>query len=148
MLFLMVVVTVAVVLVQEMCARLAAYTGKGLAALVREQFSMRLTGFALLALVIANFGLVVSEFAGIAAAFELFNVSRYVSVPIAAVTVWSLVVLGSYRYAERVFVALTLVFFAYPVAAILAHPHWGEAGKQLAVPHFRPPPRSLPLRSR
>lgn len=135
-LFLMVLVTVALVLVQEMCARLAAYTGKGLAALVREQFSIRMTGFALLTLIIANFGLVVSEFAGIAAAFELFHVSRYIAIPIAAITVWSLVVFGSYRYAERVFVGLTVAFFAYPIAAILAHPHWGEAGKQLVLPHF------------
>lgn len=135
-LFLMVLVTVALVLVQEMCARLAAYTGKGLAALIREQFSIRLTGFALSVLVIANFGLVVSEFAGVAAALELLGVSRFISVPLAAVGVWSLVVFGSYRYAERAFVAMTVGFFAYPIAAVLAHPHWGEAGKQLVLPHF------------
>lgn len=135
-LFLMVLVTVALVLVQEMCARLAAYTGKGLAALIREQFSIRLTGFALTVLVIANFGLVVSEFAGVAAALELLGVSRFISVPIAAVAVWAVVVFGSYRYAERVFVAMTVGFFAYPIAAVLAHPHWGEAGKQLVLPHF------------
>ena len=135
-LFLMVLITVALVLVQEMCARLAAYSGKGLAALIREQFSIRLTGFALVVLIVANFGLVVSEFAGAGAALELLHVSRFISVPIAAVTVWSLVVFGSYRYAERVFVVMTVAFFAYPVAAILAHPKWVEAGKQLVLPHF------------
>lgn len=135
-LFLMVLVTIALVLVQEMCARLAAYTGKGLAALIREQFSIRLTGFALTVLIIANFGLVVSEFAGVAAALELLGVSRFISVPIAAVGVWAVVVFGSYRYAERVFVAMTVGFFAYPIAAVLAHPHWVEAGKQLVLPHF------------
>ena len=133
---LMLFVTVALVIVQEMCARLAAYTGKGLAALVREEFSIRLTALALAALVIANVGLVVSEFAGIAAALQLFHVSRYISVPISAVTIWALVVFGSYRYAERVFLLLTVVFFAYPVAAVLAKPHWSEAGRDIVWPHY------------
>src|SRR5580658_7272472 len=101
-LFLMVLITVALVVVQEMCARLGAYTGQGLGALIREQFSLRTTAFAITLLVVANTGLVVSEFAGIGAAMQLLHVSRYISVPIAAVTVWALVTLGSYRYAERV----------------------------------------------
>ena len=135
-LFAMVLVTVALVVVQEMCARLGAYTGEGLGALIREQFSIRVTAFALLALVIANVGLVVSEFAGIAAALELLHVSRYLSIPLAAVAVWALVVFGSYKYAERLFLALSLVFFAYPISAILSHPDYGQAGSQLAIPHF------------
>src|SRR4029450_6299916 len=84
-------------------ARLGAYTGKGLAALIREEFSLRVAAFALVCLLVANLGLVVSEFAGIAAAPELFGVSRYLSVPVAAVVIWGLVVFGSYRYAERLF---------------------------------------------
>jgi NRAMP (natural resistance-associated macrophage protein)-like metal ion transporter len=135
-LFAMVLVTVGLVVVQEMCARLGAYTGEGLGALIREQFSIRVTAFALLALVIANVGLVVSEFAGIAAAMELLHVSRYISIPVAAVAVWALVVFGSYKYAERMFLVLSLVFFAYPVSALLSHPNFAQAGEQLLYPHF------------
>jgi NRAMP (natural resistance-associated macrophage protein)-like metal ion transporter len=135
-LFLMVLITVALVVVQEMCARLGAYTGEGLGALIREQFSLRVTAFALLAFLIANVGLVVSEFAGIAAALELVGVSKYISIPVAAVVIWALVVYGSYRYAERVFLILSLAFLAYPVAAVLARPNLTEAGSQLIWPHF------------
>jgi len=135
-LFAMVLVTVALVVVQEMCARLGAYTGEGLGALIREQFSIRVTTFALAALIVANVGLVVSEFAGIAAALELLGVSKYISVPIAAVAIWALVVFGSYKYAERLFLVLSLVFFAYPVAAFLSRPDYAQAGADLAYPHF------------
>lgn len=137
-LFAMVLVTVALVVVQEMCARLGAYTGEGLGALIREQFSIRVTAFALLALVVANVGLVVSEFAGIAAALELLHVSRYISIPVSAVAVWALVVFGTYKYAERIFLVLSLVFFAYPVSALLSHPDLGQASSQLLLPHFLP----------
>jgi Mn2+/Fe2+ NRAMP family transporter len=127
-LFLMVLITVALVVVQEMCARLGAYTGEGLGALIREQFSLRVTAFALLAFLVANVGLVVSEFAGIAAALELVGVSKYISIPVAAAVIWALVVYGSYRYAEKVFLILSLAFLAYPIAAILARPNLTEAG--------------------
>jgi Mn2+/Fe2+ NRAMP family transporter len=135
-LFLMLLITVAYVVVQEMVARLAVHTGKGLSALIREQFSLRLTAFAVLCFGVANVGLVVTEFAGIATAFELFGVSRYLSVPVAAVAIWALVLFGSYRYAERVFIVMTFVFVTYPVAAILGHPHWKAVGSNLAWPHF------------
>ncbi len=119
-----------------MAARLGAFTGKGLAALIREEFTLRVAGFALVCLVVANVGLVVSEFAGIGAALELFGVSRYLSIPIAAVAIWALVLFGSYRYAERIFLVLSLVFFAYPVAAILGHPKWGSVVGSTLLPHF------------
>ncbi len=135
-LFLMVLITVGLVVVQEMCARLGAYTGEGLGALIREQFSLRVTAFALLAFVVANLGLVVSEFAGIAAALELLGVSKFVSIPIAAAVIWALVVYGSYRHAERIFLILSLAFLAYPIAAVLAHPDLQAAGSQLIWPHF------------
>jgi NRAMP (natural resistance-associated macrophage protein)-like metal ion transporter len=135
-LFLMVLITVAYVIVQEMVARLATYTGKGLAALIREEFDLRLTAFAITAFAIANIGLMVTEFGGIATSFELFNVSRYISVPIAAVAIWSLVLFGSYRYAERIFLLLTLVFIAYPIAAVLAHPNWHQVATNTVWPHF------------
>jgi Mn2+/Fe2+ NRAMP family transporter len=133
---LMLLIGVGLALVQEMSARLGAISGKGLAALIREEFSIRLTSLALVALVIANIGIVVSEFAGIATAFELFHVSKYIIVPVSALVIWLLVVFGSYRYAERVFLLLTVAFFAYPIAAVLAHPNWARVGSSLVVPHF------------
>jgi Mn2+/Fe2+ NRAMP family transporter len=135
-LFLMLLIGIGLALVQEMSARLGAITGKGLAALIREEFSIRLTFVALGALIVANVGIVVSEFAGIGAAFELFGVSRYITVPLSAAAIWVLVLFGSYRYAERVFLLLTLGFLAYPIAAILAHPHWSAVGTSIVVPHF------------
>ena len=136
MLFVLLLVAVGLALVQEMAARLGAYTGKGLAALIREEFSLRVAGFALICLLVANLGLVVSEFAGIGAALELFGVSRYLSVPIAALGVWGLVVLGSYRYAERLFLLMALVFFTYPVAAVMAHPNWHTVAADTFWPHL------------
>jgi len=135
-LFVMLLVTVALVIVQEMSARLGAFTGEGLMALIREHFPLRAATFAIVCLVVANLGLVVSEFAGIGAAFELFGVSRYVSIPIAALVIWGVVVFGNYRYAERVFLVLALAFVAYPVAAVLARPDWGEVASNLFVPDF------------
>jgi Mn2+/Fe2+ NRAMP family transporter len=135
-LFFMVLVTIALVLVQEMAVRLGTHTGKGLAALIREEFSLRLTGVALGCVLLANTGLVVSEFAGIGAAFGLLGVSRYVIIPIAAVAIWALVVFGSYRYAERIFLIMSLAFLAYPVAAILGRPDWAAVGENLVIPHF------------
>ncbi|HEX4243954.1 MAG TPA: divalent metal cation transporter, partial [Acidimicrobiales bacterium] len=134
--YFMVLVTVGYVCVQEMVTRLAAYTGKGLAALIREQFSLRLSAFAILAFAIANLGLVVTEFAGIGTAFELFGVSRYISVPIAAIAIWLLVLVGSYRYAERVFLLLALAFITYPIAMFFGHPDWATVGDNLVIPHF------------
>jgi len=135
-LFLMVLVTVALVVVQEMCSRLGAYTGEGLGGLIREQFSARSTSAALVLLLIANAGLTVSEFAGIGAAMEILGVSVYISIPIAAVTIWLLTVAGSYSKAERIFLVLSLAFLAYPVAAILAHPGAKEVLSNLVWPHF------------
>ena len=117
-LFLMVLIAVAYTVVQEMVARLAAHTGKGLVALIREEFSLRWTAFGVVCFGVANVGLVVTEFAGISTALSLFGVSRYISVPVAAVAIWALVLFGSYRYAERVFLVLTLVFIAYTIAAM------------------------------
>lgn len=135
-LFFMLLVTVALVIVQEMCARLGAFTGDGLGSLIREHFSIRMATFALVAFIIANVGLVVSEFAGIAAALQLFHISKYVSIPIAAVSLWSLIVFGTYAKVEKIFLLLSMAFLAYPIAAILAHPNWGQAANFLLTPHF------------
>jgi Mn2+/Fe2+ NRAMP family transporter len=135
-LFFMVLVAIALVLVQEMAVRLGTHTGKGLAALIREEFTLRFTALALGCVLLANTGLVVSEFAGIGAAFGLLGVSRYIIIPIAAVGIWALVVFGSYRYAERIFLIMSLAFLAYPVAAILGHPDWKAVGVNLIWPHL------------
>ncbi|HET9097990.1 MAG TPA: divalent metal cation transporter [Candidatus Saccharimonadales bacterium] len=135
-LFLMLLVTIALVIVQEMCARIGAYTGDGLGSLLREHFSIKKTTFALAALVIANTGLVVSEFAGIAAALSLFHVSRFISIPVAALGVWSLVMFGTYKRAEQLFLVLSLAFFTYPVAMILSHPNYQAVATNLFTPHF------------
>jgi Mn2+/Fe2+ NRAMP family transporter len=135
-LFLMVLVTVALVVVQEMCARLGAYTGKGLGALIREQFSVRASMGAMVLLLVANGGLTVSEFAGIGAATELLGVSRYIAVPIALAGLSAITVLGSYSKGERAAIVLSLAFVAYPVAALLAHPDGHVIARDLLTPQF------------
>ena len=135
-LFLMVLVTVALVVVQEMCARLGAYTGQGLGALIREQFPLRSGATAMTLLFIANAGLTVSEFAGVGASMEIFGVSRYIAVPLALVGIWAVTVLGSYSRAERVFLVMGLVFLAYPIAAFMGHPHASAVFSNLLSPHF------------
>lgn len=135
-LFLLVLITVALVVVQEMCSRLGAYTGEGLGALIREQFPLRSGAAAMVLLFVANAGLTVSEFAGIGASMELFGVSRYIAVPVALVGIWAVTVLGNYSRVQRVFLVMGLVFLTYPVAAVLAHPHWGTVVSNLVWPHF------------
>jgi Mn2+/Fe2+ NRAMP family transporter len=130
-------------IVQEMCARMGVVTGKGLADLIREQFGVRWTAVVMLALLIANSGVIVSEFVGIAAASELFGIPRYVSVPLAALGVWWLVVKGSHKAVERVFLAMSLVFLCYIASAFLARPDWGEVGKNLVRPSFSLDPTYL-----
>jgi Mn2+/Fe2+ NRAMP family transporter len=136
LLWTMVLLTVSLVVVQEMAARMGAVTGKGLAELIREQYGPRWSLFSTTAVLLANLGICVSEFVGIGAALGLAHVPRYASVPVAAVLVWLLLVRGSYKVAERVFVAMTIPFFAYPVAAILAHPKWSRVGHAVVVPQI------------
>lgn len=136
LLWVLLPITISLGIVQEMCARMGAVTGKGLADLVRERFGVRWTALVMLALLIANGGVTVSEFVGIAAATELFGVPRYVSVPLAAVSVWWLVVKGSYRRVERVFLVMSLVFLGYIISAFLARPAWGEVARAMVQPSF------------
>jgi Mn2+/Fe2+ NRAMP family transporter len=137
LLWMMVVITVSLIVVQEMAARMGAVTGKGLAELIREHYGVRWSMFATASVLVANLGICISEFVGIGAALNLAGVPFQVSVPIAAVAVWLLVVRGSYKVAERVFVLMTIPFFAYPVAAILARPDWGAVGEAIVVPHIQ-----------
>src|SRR5215471_16138841 len=137
LLWMMVVITVSLIVVQEMAARMGAVTGKGLAELIREQYGIRWSMFSTVAVLLANLGICISEFVGIGAALNLVGLPFQVSVPIAAVVVWLLLVRGSYRVAERVFVLMTIPFFAYPVAAILAHPNWSDVGRAIVAPHVQ-----------
>ena len=137
LLWMMVVITVSLIVVQEMAARMGAVTGKGLAELIREQYGVRWSAFATIAVLIANLGICISEFVGIGAALSLAHVPKYASVPIAALLVWLLLVRGSYKVAERIFVLMTIPFFAYPIAAILAKPHWGHVGHAIIVPQVQ-----------
>jgi len=136
LLWILIPITISLGIVQEMCARMGAVTGKGLADLIRERFGVRWTALVMLALLIANGGVTVSEFVGIAAATELFGVPRFVSVPIAAVAVWWLVVKGTYKRVERVFLLMSLVFLGYIVSAFLARPEWGVIAHEMVRPRF------------
>lgn len=129
--------TLALALVQEMVARMGAITGKGLADLIRERFRVRLTVLVMSILVLANWANTVGDFAGVAGAMEIFGVSRYLAVPLAAVTVWLLVVRGSYRVVERVFLGATLIYVTYIVSAVLADPPWGQVLRASVTPRFQ-----------
>lgn len=136
LLWILIPITISLGIVQEMCARMGAVTGKGLADLIRERFGVRWTALVMLALLIANAGVTVSEFVGIAAATELFGISRFVSVPLAALSIWWLVVKSSYQRVERIFLLMSLVFLGYVVSAFLARPDWGTVALELVKPSF------------
>ncbi|HEX8706914.1 MAG TPA: Nramp family divalent metal transporter [Pyrinomonadaceae bacterium] len=143
LLWVLVPITISLGIVQEMCARMGAVTGKGLADLIRERFGVRWMALVMLALLIANGGVTVSEFVGIALSTELFGVPRFVSVPLAAASVWWLVVKGSYRRVERVFLVMSLVFLGYIVSAFLAQPKWAEVARAMVRPNFNFDPAFL-----
>src|SRR5918996_649590 len=137
LLWLLIPITISLGIVQEMCARMGAVTGKGLADLIRERFGVRWTALVMLALLIANGGVTVSEFVGIAAATELFGMSRFVSVPLAAIAIWWLVVKSSYKKVERAFLLMSLVFLGYIVSAFLSKPDWSAVAVGLVRPEFK-----------
>jgi Mn2+/Fe2+ NRAMP family transporter len=137
MIWVMIVLTLSFAVVQEMCCRLGAATGRGLLDLIRERFGVGWTLFAIAIIVIANGGVTISEFVGVGAASELLGVSKFISVPIAAAALWYLVIFGSYAKVEKIFLLMTLVFFAYPVAAILGKPDWGDVARGAFIPTIR-----------
>lgn len=134
-LWLFIPMTLALTVVQEMSARMGAVTGKGLAALMRERYGVKWILIIMLGLVLTNLGNTVSEFAGIAASAELFGVSRYISVPVCALFVWWMVVKGSYKRVERIFLAASALYLSYVISGLLAQPDWGEVSRNLVVPH-------------
>src|ERR1700734_2931593 len=127
LLWTMLPITLALIVVQEMSARMGAVTGKGLSDLIREEFGLRITLLMMLGILITNFGNVVTEFIGIATSLELFGLSRYVTVPICGVIVWLIVVKGQYKSVEKVFLAASFFYITYIFAGALAHPVWKDA---------------------
>ncbi|WP_010630795.1 Nramp family divalent metal transporter [Sporolactobacillus vineae] len=127
-------ITISLAVVQEMNARMAIVTGKGLASMIRENFGVKLTFIAMLVLMIANFGVSIADFAGIAVSLELFGISKYISVPVFAVAIWFLVSKGSYKRVEKIFLLFTLVFFSYIITCFLVRPDWGTVFRQSLTP--------------
>ncbi len=124
LLWTMIPITLALIVVQEMCARMGAVTGKGLSDLIREEFGLRLTFVMMVLLVIVNFGNVIAEFSGIAGSMQLFHITKYASVPVCALLVWALVVKGDYKSVEKIFLLASLFYIAYIVAGVLSQPDW------------------------
>ncbi|MFZ0771434.1 MAG: Nramp family divalent metal transporter [Candidatus Sulfotelmatobacter sp.] len=135
LLWTMIPITLALIVVQEMSARMGAVTGKGLSDLIREEFGLRITFLMMIGILITNFGNVVTEFIGIATSLELFGLSRYVTVPVCAVIVWLIVVKGQYKSVEKVFLAASFFYITYIFAGVLAHPAW----KVATIATFKPP---------
>jgi len=136
LLWTLIPITVALYVVQEMAARLGAVTGHGLADLIRERYGVRTTLFVMLALLVADFGNTMAEFSGLAAGGEIFGISKYIFVPIGAVAVWLLVVKGTFRSVERVFLVASAFYVSYIISGVLAHPDWGEVLRATVTPSF------------
>jgi Mn2+/Fe2+ NRAMP family transporter len=136
MIWLLVVVTFSLAVVNEMGARMGVVTGKGLADLIRERFGVRGTALAMLLLLVANAATTMAEFAGIAASLELFHIPRYLAVPVLAAAIWLLVTRGSYPVVERVLLAIGIVYLAYIVSGIVARPDWGLVAHSTVAPHI------------
>ena len=134
MLWLLVVITLSLAVVNEMGARMGVVTGKGLADLIRERFGVRSTTFAMLLLLVANAVTTTAEFAGVAAALELFHVPRFASVPVVAIAIWLLIGRGSYPVVERVLLTIGVVYLAYIISGLLAHPDWRTVGTSIVLP--------------
>ena len=137
LLWTIVLLTLSLSLVQRLAARMGVVTGKGLAELVREEYGIRWSVLATSAVLVANLGICISDFVGVGAALGLAGIPAQVSVPIAALGIWLIIVRGSYRTAERVFIWFTIPFFAYPLAAILSHPDWGSVGHAFVTPQLQ-----------
>jgi len=128
---------IVLLVVQEMNARMGIVTGKGLADLIRENFGVRVTFFVFIGLLVADIGNTATEFAGIAGSMQVFGISKYIAVPLAAVAVWVLVVKGTYKIAERIFLVFSLFLLSYVISAVMARPHWAEIGQALIRPSFQ-----------
>jgi len=137
--------TIALIVIQEMAARMGAVTGKGLSDLIREEFGLRATFFTMMVLGLADFGNIISEFAGLASGMGLFGVSKYIVVPAGALLVWTLIVRGKYKPVERILIFASLIYFTYPISAFLAKADWDLALKQTFLPTLSSDPNYLIL---
>jgi NRAMP (natural resistance-associated macrophage protein)-like metal ion transporter len=136
LLWIFIPLTIALIVVQEMSARMGAVTGKGLSDLIRERYGIRIILFVMIGLLFADLGNTVAEFAGVAASMQIFGLSKYISVPIAAFLVWVIVIRGSYKQVERVFLVASALFFCYVISGIMAKPPWGLVMHEMVVPSF------------
>ena len=127
LLWTMIPITIALIVIQEIAARMGAVTGKGLSDLIREEFGLRITFLMMLGILIVNFGNIITEFAGIASSLELFGLSKYQTVPVCAVIVWLIIVKGQYKSVEKIFLAASFFYIAYIIAGVLARPAWLDA---------------------
>lgn len=137
LLWALIPITIALFVVQEMCARMGVVTGKGLADLIREYFGVKLTVILLLGIIVANLGTTTAEFAGIAASMEIFGVSKYISVPLAAALVWLVIVKGNYRSIEKIFLLASFVYVTYIISGLLLRPNWSFLFAQTITPTVR-----------
>jgi NRAMP (natural resistance-associated macrophage protein)-like metal ion transporter len=129
--------TIALIVVQEMAARMGVVTGKGLSDLIREEFGLRATALTMFILGLADFGNIVAEFAGLASGMSIFGVSKYIAVPIGAAVVWLVIVRGSYKPVEKILILFSLIYFTYPISAFLAHPDWKHAIHDTFIPQWQ-----------
>ena len=127
LLWTMIPITIALIVVQEMCARMGVVTGKGLSDLIREEFGLRITFVLMVLLVVVNYTNVVTEFIGIAGSLRLFHVTKFISVPLCAILVWYMVVRGTYKSTEKIFIVASLVYICYIFAGVLSQPDWHDA---------------------
>jgi NRAMP (natural resistance-associated macrophage protein)-like metal ion transporter len=134
LLWTLIPITIALFVIQEMCARMGVVTGKGLADLIRENFGVKPTVLLLMGIIIANLGTTTAEFAGIAAGMEIFGISKYISVPVAAVLVWFVIVKGTYRSIEKIFLVASSFYITYIISGLLIHPSWGHLLSQTLTP--------------
>lgn len=133
----MILIAIGLAVVQEMNARMAVVTGKGLSDLIRERYGVRLTFFAMIILLIANLGVCIGDFAGIAASLELFHISKYISIPLFTLIVWLIITKGSYSKAEKIFLALTITFFSYVITAFMVKPDWANVFTKVIKPQAK-----------
>lgn len=136
LLWMLLLITLSLAITQEMGARMGAITGKGLAELIREQFGVKLTMFAMLTLILANLATTVSEFAGVAASLELFGLSKYLTIPLIALGIWLLVLRGNFKRVQNVFLAIGAIYLTYIASGFLVHPPWGQIARQAVTPSF------------
>ncbi len=135
-LWIFIPMALALIVIQEMCSRMGVVTGKGLADLIRERFGAKITFYAMLVFLFSNLTNTISEFSGIAASCEIFGISKYISLPLAAVLIWWIVVKGTYKSIEKIFLVACLFYFSYIITGFLVHPQWGGVAKELVRPAF------------